>query len=241
VSETAKQRKEHEEADAAAQRDQEQAQLERDRAQANGSDGHDLGSAGQASTTAGGESPNQNASSFGRTEELFAAEATARGGVTPLPSYPQALPRQEQEDNHRAMAEQHARNVTGTSDGVSSVLPAVGGTTNLGLTTAEVLAQLDDGAVDGRGRLVGTYLDDLQAEEAQRRRERIEGMGESRESKAAAGRIRELASSPGVPAADIDKAPDEQGLADPDKHTSADGVDPNDRERRQRERVDAGQ
>jgi hypothetical protein len=256
VSETAKQKKEREEAEAAAARDQEQAQLEQDRSEAHGegqgSDatssqgadtdpgGRDLNTAGAASSTAGGESPNHNATSFGRTEETFSAEKMVRGGVTPIPSYPEALPREEQEDNHREMALQAAKNVTGTSDGVSSVLPAVGGTTNMGLTTTEVLSRLDDGAVDAKGRLVGVYLDDLQAEQAQRHRERIEGAGQSQESKAAAARVRELASSPVTPAADIDKPRDEQGLVDPAKHTSPDGVDPNDPERRQRERVDAG-
>lgn len=224
MSETAKEKKDREAREAAAERDQEQARLESERA--------------EAST---GEHPNQNATTAGRSAELTAVEDMVRGGTTPPVAYPQALPREEREENHRAMAEVAARNVTGTSDGVSSVLPAVGGVTNLGLTPAEVYAQLDDGAVDGRGRLVGTYLDDMQAEEAQRRRDRIEQMGTSPESKAAAAKIRELASSPGTPAADRDKPADEQGLIDPDKHTSSDDVDPNDRERRQREQVAANQ
>lgn len=240
MSDTAKQRKDREEAEAGAQRDREQAQLEQDRAEANTDPaGRDLGTAGDASATAGAEHPNQNATTFARGEETFAAEQMVRGGVTPIPTYPEAVDRETREANHQEMALVAARNATGTKDGISSVLPAVGGTTNLGLTTAEVLAQLDDGAVDGKGRLVGVYLDDLQAAEAARRREMVERAGTSPESRAAAARVRELAAGPGTSAADIDKPRDEQGLVDPAKHTSPDGVDPNDPDRRQREQVDA--
>ena len=265
MNETAAQRKAREDREATAAREQEQAESTqpagaddqtpeaKTAGDGQGSDatdsdskpstdpaGTDLQTAGQASVTAGSEHPNQNATSYARTEETFAAEQMARGGVTPRPTWPEAVSQDERVENHREMAEQHAKNVTGTSDGVASVLPAVGGTTNMGLTTAEVLSQLDDGAVDGKGRLAGTYLDDLQAEEAQRRRDRIENMGVSSEARAAAARVRELAGSPVTPAADADKPLGEQGLVDPDKHTSRDGVDPNDPELRTRERVETG-
>jgi hypothetical protein len=100
--------------------------------------GRDTRTAGQASLEA---PPNQNAATFGRGEELAAASAMVRGGVTPSPAFPTALPREQQEENLAESAAVVTRNMTGTDDGVSSVLPVVGGVSNLAMTEAERLAQ----------------------------------------------------------------------------------------------------
>lgn len=181
--------------------------------------------------------PNQNAASMVRTEELHAADLIVRGGTTPQVAYPQVLPREQQEENAAEMARHAAANASGAEDGIATVYPQVAGPTNLALTQAEVLAQIDDGALDARGRLAGTYLDDLQAEEEQRRRERIEGFASSPESRAAAARVRELATSPAVAAADLGRRPDQRALVDPRRHTGQ--GDPNDPIRRAREVTDA--
>lgn len=203
----------------------------------------DTGSADEASVHA---PANQNAATAGRGEELFAAEQTVRGGVTPAPAYPVALPREEQEANAQEAAHQVAKNMTGTKDGISSVLPAVGGTTNMAMTSAERLAQLDDTAVDAQGRLVGDYLDDRERRVADERRNYIEGRAgelgdDARQRRAAAERVRSLASSPATSAADVGKAPGDQALVNPDKHTSHDSSDVNSEERRAAERAEANQ
>lgn len=240
MTETKKQREEREAAEAAERAKQEKGQEQEsgttDRPATTTGEGHDQDSAGEASLRA---PANQNATTFGRGEELAALERIVRGGVTPLPEYPSALPRENQEENAAAAAEEAAKNLTGTDDGIASVYPQVGGPTNLARTQAEVFAQLDDGAVDARGRLVGVYLDDIQAAQQEQRRALIEQAGRSPASAAAAARLRELASSPSTPASDIGKPLDEQGLVSPSRHTSHDGVDPNDSERRQREQVAA--
>lgn len=229
MSETKKQREDREATEAAAKAEHDAGTHPVDTSPT----GRDLGTAGTASLEA---PPNQNAVTVGRGEELFAAEAAMRGGVTPAPTYPKALPREEQEANHQAAAAAQAVNITGTSDGVASILPQIGGTTNMAMTTAEVMANLDDGAVDGRGRLNGVYLDDIQARQAQERRELIEQRGTEPGAVAAAERIRSLASSPVTPGADRGKPADEQALVNPDKYTGQ--GDPNDPDRRAAERVD---
>lgn len=178
----------------------------------------------------------QNAASFGRGEELFAAEAQARGGSPATPVYPTAAPLEERVANAEEAARLTAINASGSPDGISTVYPQVGGTTNMALTTAEVLANLDDGAVDERGRLAGTYYDDIEAERADERRRRIEERSSSPEAHAAAARIRELASSSATPAADRGRRASEQGLVDPRRLTGADQGDANDPRRRARER-----
>lgn len=183
----------------------------------------------------------RNEASLARTEETHAADVTVRGGgPNPLVGsrdFPEAPSREEQEANAAEAAKAATINMTGTKDGVASVLPAVGGTTNLSLTPTELQAQLDDGAVDARGRLAGTYLDDLQAEEAQRRRERVEGYAkldgdDAAMRKAAAERVRSLASSEPISAADFGKAPGEQALVNRSKLTGADTSKANDSETR---------
>lgn len=183
----------------------------------------------------------RNAASARRTEETHAADQTVRGGgPNPLVGsrdFPKAASREEQEENASAAALEAAKNMTGTDDGIATVLPAVGGTTNMALTPTEVQAQLDDGAVDSRGRLVGTYLDDLQAAEAQRRREQVENAASLNGDdvdmrRAAAERVRNLASSDVVSGADLGKHPSEQALVNRRKLTGADTEDANDGNRR---------
>jgi hypothetical protein len=165
--------------------------------------------------------PQLNRETARRGEELAAADATVRGASNhPDPgerSYPKAASREEQEANAAEAAKASAINVTGTADGVMSVLPAVGGTTNMGLTATELQAQLDDGAVDSRGRYVGVYLDDLQAAEAALRRAKVEGMADevTDEMKAAAERVRQLASTVPAPASDAGKTADETAMSKP--------------------------
>jgi len=161
----------------------------------------------------------RNAVTARRGEDLAAADATVRGGG-PNPhasdvDYPVALSREEQEANAAEARLAASRNMTGTEDGVSSVLPSAGGVTNMALTPAEVQAGLDDGAVDTRGRLIGTYLDDEQARVAHERRRMVENAGsldgeDAEMRKAAAERVRSLAASPATAASDMGKAPDEQ-------------------------------
>lgn len=79
----------------------------------------------------------------------------------------------------------------------------VGTPTNHAMTRAEVLSQIDDGAVRPDGRLANTvYLDDIQAEEEQRRREKVESGPEASD---AAAKLRELAGKTGQgrPAEDL--------------------------------------
>jgi hypothetical protein len=167
--------------------------------------------------------PQLNRETSRHGDELQAADQTVRGGGNhPLPGtdervYPKAASREEQEANAAAAAKANAINVTGTADGVMSVLPSVGGTTNPGLTASELQAGLDDGAVDARGRFVGVYLDDLQAAEAAVRRAQVEGMADevTNEMKAAAERVRALAAPASVPASDVDKAADERAMVKP--------------------------
>jgi hypothetical protein len=183
----------------------------------------------------------RNSASFVRTEETFAADRTVRGGG-PNPGvgsrqFPQAPSREDQEENARLAALEAAKRMTGTEDGVSSVLPAVGGTTNMALTPTELQAQLDDGAVDARGRLVGVYLDDLQAEQAQRQRVRVENGAaldgpDAELRRAAAERVRRLAASEPISAADLGRAPGEQALVNTDRLTGRDQSGANDESRR---------
>lgn len=245
MSESAKQKQEREAAEAAAAKQAQDEEAKADEAGADEPDpnpaGRDLRTAGEASTTAGSEHPDQNRTTFARGEEMFAAEQMVRGGVTPVVTYPKALPREDQVTNAEAIGAVASANATGTKDGISSVYPQVGGATNLAMTTSEVLARLDDGAVDGKGRLVGVYLDDLQEEAAQRHRDRIEQRTVTPEAVAAADRVRALAGSSVISGADLGKPADQRALIDPQKHTSRDGDDPNDPAARDRQRVDAEQ
>jgi hypothetical protein len=196
---------------------------------------------GQSDAELDAERANHNAESFARTEETHAADQTLRGGG-PNPSrlsrdFPEAASREDQEKNAAEAALASARNMTGNADGVSSVLPVVGGTTNMAMTDTERAANLDDAAVDSRGRLVGTYLDDIQAEEMRRRREHIEGKaaldGDDAELRAAAAaRVRNLARTDPVSGADVGKGHDEQALVNTKKITGADQDDANDPKRR---------
>ncbi len=183
----------------------------------------------------------RNAISAQRTDELHQADQTVRGGG-PNPhagttEFPKALSREDQERNAEAARKATAVNMTGSPEGVATVLPAVGGVTNMALTPAELQAQLDDGAVDERGRLVGTYLDVEQARIQHERRLAVENAGsldgeDASLRRAAAERVRNLAASPATPASDMGKPASEQALVNTDKLTGPDTSKANTREHR---------